>query len=226
MIVNLTVDRDSTKTELTAAAQLLNTLAADRGAKVVAPVADPAELQEPEVVNIGEAGTKVEGETKTRRRRTKAEIEAEKAATEAKAQEDTISGESSVTPSTEPCYWEDTAGNFGIADDGVLPNAEAFVIDEARYDKLVAIAGAAAVRGENPGKVTTDKPLDEFETVANAGAGKSYTEPEVQALATLVARTKGASVVKDKIAELGGQRIAALTPEQLNELGAFLETQK
>ena len=226
MIVNLTVDRDSTKAELSAAAQLLNTLAADRGAKVVAPVADPAELQEPEVVNIGEAGTKVEGETKTRRRRTKAEIEAEKAAAEAKSQEDTISGESSVTPSTEPCYWEDTTGNFGIADDGVLPNAEAFVIDEARYDKLVAIAGAAAVRGENPGKVTTDKPLDEFETVANAGAGKSYTEPEVQALATLVARTKGASVVKDKIAELGGQRIAALTPEQLNELGAFLETQK
>lgn len=226
MIVNLTVDRDSTKAELSAAAQLLNTLAADRGAKVVAPVADPAELQEPEVVSIGEVGTKVEGETKTRRRRTKAEIEAEKAAAEAKSQEDTISGESSVTPSTEPCYWEDTTGNFGIADDGVLPNAEAFVIDEARYDKLVAIAGAAAVRGENPGKVTTDKPLDEFETVANAGAGKSYTEPEVQALATLVARTKGASVVKDKIAELGGQRIAALTPEQLNELGAFLETQK
>lgn len=226
MIVNLTVDRDSTKTELTAAAQLLNALAADRGAKVVAPVADPAGLQEPEVTVITEAGTKVEVETKTRRRRTKAEIEAEKADAEAKAQEDAISGESSVTTSTEPCYWEDTTGNFGIADDGVLPNAEAFVIDEARYNKLVAIVGAAAVRGENPGKVTTDEPADEFETVANAGAGKSYTEPEVQALATLVARTKGASVVKDKIAELGGQRIAALTPEQLNELGAFLETQK
>jgi len=48
----------------------------------------------------------------------------------------------------------------------------------------------------------------------------------VQNLASSVARAKGPQIVKDKIAELGATRIAALTADQLNSLGAFLETQK
>jgi hypothetical protein len=59
-----------------------------------------------------------------------------------------------------------------------------------------------------------------------ATGGKTYTEADVQALATVVARAKGPDVVKDKIAELGGARIADLDAEKLNSLGAFLETQK
>jgi len=70
------------------------------------------------------------------------------------------------------------------------------------------------------GEITT---VEEFETVA---AGKTYTEAEVQNLASSVARAKGPQIVKDKIAELGATRIAALTADQLNSLGAFLETQK
>ena len=56
--------------------------------------------------------------------------------------------------------------------------------------------------------------------------GKTYSEAEVQTLASVVARTKGAGIVKDKIAELGKARIAELDPNQLNLLGAFLEGQK
>ena len=55
---------------------------------------------------------------------------------------------------------------------------------------------------------------------------KTYTEAEVQTLASVVARSKGAQVVKEKIAELGKARIADLDPNQLNQLGKFLESQK
>lgn len=67
--------------------------------------------------------------------------------------------------------------------------------------------------------------VEEFETAPAAG-GKTYTEAEVQKLASDVARAKGPQIVKDKIAELGATRIAALTADQLNSLGAYLESQK
>lgn len=57
--------------------------------------------------------------------------------------------------------------------------------------------------------------------VAAAG-GKTYAAADVQQLATVVARTHGADLVKGKIAELGGTRIADLKQEQLNALGTFL----
>lgn len=52
--------------------------------------------------------------------------------------------------------------------------------------------------------------------------GKTYAAADVQQLATVVARTHGADLVKGKIAELGGTRIADLKQEQLNALGTFL----
>lgn len=67
--------------------------------------------------------------------------------------------------------------------------------------------------------------VEEFETAPAAGA-KTYTEAEVQKLASDVARAKGPQIVKDKIAELGATRIAALTADQLNSLGTYLESQK
>lgn len=67
--------------------------------------------------------------------------------------------------------------------------------------------------------------VEEFETAPAAG-GKTYTEAEVQKLASDVARAKGPQIVKDKIAELGATRIAALTADQLNTLGTYLESQK
>jgi len=57
-------------------------------------------------------------------------------------------------------------------------------------------------------------------------AVKEYTEDGVQKLAVAVSRLKGPEIVKAKIAELGVTRIAELTPEKLNALGVWLETQK
>jgi hypothetical protein len=59
---------------------------------------------------------------------------------------------------------------------------------------------------------------------AAASPSKSYTEAEVQDLAGKVARATGPEVVKAKIAELGAARIAELTQEQRDSLGAFLIT--
>lgn len=138
----------------------------------------------------------------TRRRRTKAEIEADEAAkkkadeeTEAKNQEDAISGE---------------AAAIAAADTTTTTTAVGETVDTST------------------GEITTT-PVEEFEKVANEPAvtnGKAYSEAEVQTLASVVARTKGAGIVKDKIAELGKARIAELDPNQLNLLGAFLEGQK
>lgn len=138
----------------------------------------------------------------TRRRRTKAEIEADEAAkkkadeeTEAKNQEDAISGE---------------AAAIAAADTTTTTTAVGETVDTGT------------------GEITTT-PVEEFEKVANEPAvtnGKTYSEAEVQTLASVVARTKGAGIVKDKIAELGKARIAELDPNQLNLLGAFLEGQK
>jgi outer membrane biosynthesis protein TonB len=55
-----------------------------------------------------------------------------------------------------------------------------------------------------------------------APSGNTYTEAEVQKLATLTARTKGPDVVKSKIAELGAARIAELNEAQLAILGDYL----
>ena len=68
---------------------------------------------------------------------------------------------------------------------------------------------------------TTEEP-EAFETVTPA-TGKNYTEAEVQQIATVVARTHGADKVKNKIAELGAQRIAGLEQGKLNELAIYLE---
>lgn len=220
MQVNLSIDSTTTKYQLRAISRFVSDLAGDQSPQLAVP-ADPAELSDPEPVVIKDSNPE-QPQTTTRRRRTKAEIAADEAAAkpkaeaEAKAQEDAISGAAHI--STDPCFWEDVVGNFGIAEDGVLPNAEAFVIDEARYNQLLLQASSKAVKGEST-KVA--EPVDDFEKVA--AGGKTYTEAEVQALAANVARTKGADVVKGKIAELGGARIAALSPEQLNSLGAFLE---
>jgi len=54
---------------------------------------------------------------------------------------------------------------------------------------------------------------------------REYSEVEVQDLAGKVARTVGPEVVKGKIAELGAARIAELTTQQRNALGAFLTSQ-
>ena len=57
-------------------------------------------------------------------------------------------------------------------------------------------------------------------------SGKQYSAPEIQQLAAVIAKTKGPAIVKNKIAEFGKTLVAQLDSDQLNELGAFLESQK
>ena len=138
----------------------------------------------------------------TRRRRTKAEIEADEAAKK-KADEETEAKNQEDAISDE-------AAAIAAADTTTTTTAVGETVDTST------------------GEITTT-PVEEFEKVANEPAvtnGKTYSEAEVQTLASVVARTKGAGIVKDKIAELGKARIAELDPNQLNQLGAFLEGQK
>lgn len=138
------------------------------------------------------AAVEPEPETKPRRtRRTKAEIEADEAATKA-APADAV---------TEVA-----------AADG---DAEAAANQEARNQED-AISGESA--GAQPEVVNT--------STGEIVSGKTYTEADVQQLASIVARSKGPGIVKGKIAELGGDRIAALSAEKLTLLGAYLEQQK
>ena len=163
------------------------------GAVAVAPTNEQASQAQPKV-----EAQEPQVQQTTRRRRTKAEIEADEAAkkkadeeTEAKNQEDAISGEAAADTTTTTTVVGETVDT-------------------------------------STGEITTT-PVEEFEKVANEPAvtnGKAYSEAEVQTLASVVARTKGAGIVKDKIAELGKARIAELDPNQLNLLGAFLEGQK
>ena len=182
MQVNVQVDSTTLSNQFVALSNLFRELSGVPAASGQPPV-DPADLTEPEVIVVG---APVEDKPAvTRRRRTKAEIEAEaaeKAAldaaaeAEAKAQEDAISGEAAA-----------------------VTEAATAVVEEPK--------------------------VDEFEKAVVTG-GKTFTEAEAQQLATVVARTKGPQVVKDKIAELGATRIGDLTADQLNELGNFLEAQK
>lgn len=176
MHLNVHVDVETTSAQYIALANLFNELSGVPAASRTQPPADPADLDEPEVVVIPQTTAPAV----TRRRRTKAELEAEKAAAdaEAKAQEEATT---------------------------VIPEQSG-----------VAAAEAA---------VQNQAPVDEFEKVAATG-NKTFTEAEAQQLATVIARTKGPQVVKDKIAELGATRIGDLTADQLNELGNFLEAQK
>ena len=182
MHATIIVDTSTTSHQFVALSNLFRELggvapatAAQPPVEVVAVVQDAAGATVAEVEQVAPAVT--------RRRRTKAEIEAEaaeKAAldaaaeAEAKAQEDAISGEAAAVAAT--------------------------IVEEPK--------------------------VDEFEKVAAVTGGKTFTEAEAQQLATVVARTKGPQVVKDKIAELGATRIGDLTADQLNELGNFLEAQK
>jgi len=217
MQINISVDDSTSFIQFTALAALFNTLAvADRSDAAIAfdkgvVVAMPQPRVTDVTTTIGELATdpapvvetpaQVEAAAQTKRsRRTKAEIEADKAK-EAAALEVEVSR---------------------IAE----AEAAAYKSNEAELAKIEA----AEVINTEIGEITQpdaalgdDTPADEFET--NVGE-KAFTEAEVQQLATLVARTKGPDVVKGKIAELGAARISMLTAAQLNQLGAFLEAQK
>ena len=103
-----------------------------------------------------------------------------------------------------------------VVNTAAVPQAEP-VRRGGRKPRATAPATTEAAAPAEPGKISAED--------RDAG-GKTYTEADVQALATVVARAHGPDVVKEKIAELGGARIADLDAGKLNALGAFLETKK
>lgn len=219
--------QDSTPQELRALANFFAELAGGRipeAAPVgVASFTDPLG-QLPPADEVKSGNEQLQPATTTRRRRTKAEIEAENAAR-------------SQVVATGPFYWSHPESSVvGIANsreelDAIIAGEP--LVEEVSAERYAALlveiedAAKKVTAGDNaaPNDPAPIDPPEEFETVAATG-GKTYVEADVQQLAAVVARSKGPNVVKDKIAELGATRIAALTAEQLNLLGAYLDSLK
>ena len=142
-------------------------------APIAPPTPEPVVTAEQPITHVAVA----QPEAPKRRRRTRAEIEAEMIAEQNNAEALALAEEA---PAAEP------------VEEAPAPAAEEFV-------------------DTNTGEITSTR---------------TYTESEVQTLASVTARSKGAQVVKDKIASLGKARIADLDADQLNALGAFLESLK
>lgn len=219
MKLKLKITRHTTKSELIHLGMFFTSLGLNAGAKVVAftPPADPAELDEPEVVHVAASPAEeaaidkaVGNEPPKRRRRTKAEIEVEivereaanKSAVTDHDPHQTIVEEAAEKPTATA---EDAAGvHAGTA----IPSHE-------------GEAGNVQA-APTPTAPETTSGAAETPATASPSDGKTYTAAEVQQQATVVARTHGADLVKGKIAELGGARIADLNAEQVNTLGAYL----
>lgn len=194
MKLKLKVNRHTTESELIILGAFFESLALAREGHVVSvPAEDAGDDPTPaETVVVQVPPT---GEDKPKRsRRSKAEIEAEKlAAAEAEVEQAVAPTEPEQVPATE------TPAPTPDVQPQVTPQSE--------------------TASTEPASASPSEP-EAFE-VAAAG-GKTYAAADVQQLATVVARTHGADLVKGKIAELGGTRIADLKQEQLNALGTFL----
>ena len=211
MQIKAKVGGNTTSGEFKALAIFFNALAENKESELIPAAIQPATpvaVAVDKAVETTQPAPQVEVEQvqpqptpTTRRRRTKAEIEADEAAKKpADPEPETASGNGTVVKSGEEA------------------------------DTAIAASETAEVKTES-----VDTTIDEindveaFEKVAEVAttmSGKTYTEAEVQSLAAVIARSKGAQVVKDKIADLGKARIADLDESQLNQLGAFLESQK
>lgn len=236
MKLKLKITRHTTKSELIHLGMFFTSLGLNAGAKVVAftPPTDPAELDEPEVVHVAASPEQeasidkaVGNEPPKRRRRTKAEIEAEH-----------------VVQAGGPFYWwhpeSDSAGSVATRvelDKLLIGDPLVCEVSTEQYEAIVADIAErknapikAEVGNVQPAATQAATVTDGVEKEAAASEpatespsdGKTYTAAEVQQQATVVARTHGADLVKAKIAELGGARIADLNAEQVNTLGAYL----
>jgi hypothetical protein len=213
MKLKFKLTRHTTASELAHLGQFITGLAFDRGARLTipadaepltgyAPAEDAADPTPGETVHVPAGNDKPK-----RTRRAKAEAEVEKG----------------------PFYWShpesDSFGEVATRAelDGLLAGDQCVCeVTKADYDKLVADKAAAGNEAPAPTPTAPETTSGVAETPVSASPSKDYTEAEVQDLAGKVARGVGPEVVKDKIAALGASRIAELTQEQRNDLGAFL----
>lgn len=234
MKLKLKITRHTTESELVHLGMFFTALGLNAGAKVVAftPPTDPAELDEPEAIVVSpveEAAIDkaVGNEPPKRRRRTKAEIEAEHVAQAggpfywSHSESDSVG---SVATRVEldklligdPLVCEVSAEQYEAIVADIAERKNAPIKAEAGNVQLAATQAATVTDGVEK-EVAASEPATE-----SPSDGKTYTAAEVQQQATVVARTHGADLVKAKIAELGGARIADLNAEQVNTLGAYL----
>ena len=206
MKANFKIDGSTTQVQHLALAQFFIALAAGAGAaQQVGGLDELVGEDEPEFTPslgaepVAPVVSDTEVEAPKRRRRTKAELEAEAHAAMLKA----LRAEVAAAEKAE-------AGNVQAAVTQTAP-----VTDTTEAQAASSTRAAASPSETAP---------DSYETAAPAGASKAYSEAEIQDLAGRVARAVGPEVVKAEITALGAARIADLSPEQRNTLGAVLTT--
>lgn len=193
MFIKISINADSTAGELIAVSHFTNELALNRGAKVA--VGPLVAPTDPAELDEPEV---VVGQTPvTAQPNTGNEPPKRRRRTK---EEVAAAAAAAAATTTEP---EPETGN-----------AEPAVTQTATETTTEAV---------DPEPATASRSEPEPEAFEVAATGKNYTEAEVQQIATVVARTHGADKVKAKIAELGGQRIAGLGQDKLNQLGDYLD---
>ena len=185
MKLTLKVTRDTTDSELIHLGNFFTALGINRGAKVFAAPADPAELDEPEVVHIPATPEQeaaidaAAGITPKKRRRTKAEIEADALAAE----------NARVAAAEAEAQASNEAGLKAIEEQeqGIAPG-------EAGNEQPAATQTAPVTDGAEK-ETAASTPA-----TASPSDGKTYTHAEVQAMAVDTARRYGPEKVKAIIA--------------------------
>ena len=210
MKLKLKITRHTTNSELVHLGNFFTALALNKGAKVFAAPTDPAELDEGDVTYVPTPplaadvaivnATDVGNEPPKKRRRTKAEIEAEIAEREA------VNKPAATDPDPHQAIVEEAAEKATATTEG-----------EAGNDQPAATQPATVTDGV------------EKEAAASTPATASPSEPptpvSLNIKATAVAKKIGPEKIKAKIVELGGKLISTLSPEALVEFDAWLDAQ-
>jgi hypothetical protein len=241
MKLKLKIDRFTTTEELVALTALFIGLSGSRAGKpdtqyagelgeiqtgptiVFSPPADAAELNEPEGPVVAGTTVKVgdEGTVTKRRRRTKAEIEAEIAEREA-------------ANAPGPFYWSHPeSDSFGTVatraelDVVLTSDLNTVELTKEQYDAILTGKAVAAVGNAEPSAPTptanatatetaTQEPAASAPATESPSDGKTYTHADVQKLAVDAARRFGPEKVKALIAEYPhAAKIADLTATDL-----------
>lgn len=206
MKLNLEVTSETTSTQYKALARLFTELA---GATVLGTVGSA------QITPCASVSNKPQS----------AEAQTAPAAVEA-APETTVPVAKAESPKEEAKVTRRRRTKAEIETDEKLAADNAEVAEVADAEALAQQNNEAATAASTETLPADDVVADTAESVDADPNERAFTEGEVQALATLIARSKGPDVVRNKITELGGTRISALSAAQINKLGAFLESQK
>jgi len=215
MKLSVKVDQTSTASELIILGALFESLALVREGHVVSvPAEDAGDDPTPAETVVVQVPPAAAGEeAPKRKRRTKAEIEAENAA-RSQVPAEPVGAEPGTVPEPEPegklYYWSHPeSGSFGVVKtqkeilEKLAGDPCVEVIEREQYEKL--IAGNEQLAPTPDATVTDTAPAQapaepEPASASPSEGGKTYTHAEVQALAVDTARRYGPEKVKALIA--------------------------